>query len=148
MRILHGTALEEIGPCHMVLEQEDAVIVSVIDTAILFQESETPLEIRNFRTAGTCWGLAENGDANQPEYHYKKQLPQNQKYFYLSLLCYLRKCKYIDFLSENQIFRFIYLFFNYIRCYSCLGKTNFAIMLTHHNKKTATYSSRAGCSCS
>ena len=42
MRILQGTALEEIGPCHMVLEQEDAVIVSVIDTAILFQESETP----------------------------------------------------------------------------------------------------------
>lgn len=71
MRILQGTALEEIGPCHMVLEQEDAVIVSVIDTAILFQQSETPLEIRDFSTIGTHWGLAENGDANQPEYHYK-----------------------------------------------------------------------------
>ena len=84
LRILHGTALEEIGPCHMVLEQEDAVIVSVIDTAILFQESETPLEIRDFSTIGTHWGLAENGDANQPEYHYKKQLPQNQKILLLT----------------------------------------------------------------
>lgn len=84
MRILQGTALEEIGPCHMVLEQEDAVIVSVIDAAILFQESETPLEIRDFSTIGTHWGLAENGDANQPEYHYKKQLPQNQKILLLT----------------------------------------------------------------
>ena len=51
---------------------------------ILFQESETFLEIRDFSTIGMHWGLAENGDANQPEYHYKKQLPQNQKILLLT----------------------------------------------------------------
>ena len=48
----------------MIPEQEDAVVILVIDTAILFQESETFLEIRNFSTIGTNWGLAETGNTH------------------------------------------------------------------------------------
>lgn len=93
--ILQCPMLEEVDPCHMVLDQEDAVVVPVVGTAILFQDAETFLEIRNFRIFRTCRNVRNTGtvrthlclanicDTCQAQYDYHDYLFQNFNNFRL-----------------------------------------------------------------
>ena len=118
--ILQCPMLEEVDPSYMVLDQEDAVVVPVVGTAILFQDAETFLEIRNFwifrtcrnarntRTVRTHLCLANIRDTCQAQYDYHDYLFQISItsfsfYYHIQIIG-----KIIEFIPSNQLFLFYF----------------------------------------